>query len=222
MRGFLPAAGDAAARGEECLDALEELGLQHRRARSLDLVGAMQVGDDVVAPGVRIGNRGAADLAQSGERLRRARPRAERHLVGADVDDLRREQLDQLVEDRFENAKGLFARRVEAVVRKALHREIAAGLAGVAQLGERLQHRIAVPGHVDLRDHVDAEPAGQRDDVADRRLAVVAARRLRGLSPAAPEPAGRGRATRRPPSVRDRRRSRRARPRRPRDASGSG
>ena len=128
---------------------------------------------------MRRGQRLARRLAQPRQGFRRARPRAERHLVGADMDDLRREQLDQFVEDGFEDAVGLFARRVEAVVGESLHRKIGAVLAGIAQLGDRLQHRVAMAGHVDLRHHLDAEPAGQRDDLADRRLAVVAAGALR-------------------------------------------
>ena len=85
MRGFLPAAGDAAAGGEERLYPLEELGLQQRRARPLDLVGAMHVGHDIEAPGMRVGDRLAADLGAAepaptaSPTTRRAAPRRRRY-----------------------------------------------------------------------------------------------------------------------------------------------
>ncbi len=127
MRRLLPAAGDAPARGKKSLYPLEKLGLQHGRSRSVDLVGAMRVGDDIEAPGMR------------GRPMPRRRSRAASPAPCGEPDHAPSgtssapiwmifdgKQLDQLVEHRLENAVGLFARRVEAIVGKALHGKIAA------------------------------------------------------------------------------------------------
>jgi len=93
MSRFLPAAGDASARGEKGLDARRKLRLQHRSTRSVDLVGTVRIGDDVQPRGVSRRHGVATDIAQPRQRFRRAGPCAKRHFVSTDVDDLRRKQL---------------------------------------------------------------------------------------------------------------------------------
>lgn len=80
----------------------------------------MGVGDDVQALGVGFGDLVTGKCTKPRERFRRAGPGTKRHLVGADMNRPHREEFDQLVEDDFQHAIGLFARRVQAVVREAL------------------------------------------------------------------------------------------------------
>src|SRR5690606_3568667 len=102
-----------------------------------------------------------------------------RHLVGAEVEIARGEQLYQLANDGFQRRVDRLHRRVEAVVRELLDRMVEAVLAWVAQLRQRLQHGVAVSRHVDLGHHVDAEVARARYQLADARLAVGATRGFR-------------------------------------------
>ena len=72
MGRFLPAAGDAVARSKKGLDARQKLRLQHRRTRTVDLVGAVRIGDDVQPRSVSSRHGAATDIAQSRQRFRRA------------------------------------------------------------------------------------------------------------------------------------------------------
>ena len=74
---------------------------------------------------------------------------------------------------------GFLARRVEAIVREALHGLIFAGLVRIAQFGNGLQHGEAMAGNVDFRDHFDAETSGERHEAAHRVFCVEAAIFLR-------------------------------------------
>ena len=150
MRGFFPGAGDLALRGEEVLHPAQERRLQRRHALDAQLL-AHRVG------------------------LGRGRPGIGRHLVGADMEIGRREEVYHLAEDGLDHVVDRLDRRVEAIVGERLDRVVEPVLARIAELRQRLDHGVAMARHIDLRNDLDAEILAHRDDVADGVLGVIAA-----------------------------------------------
>src|SRR5207237_5814029 len=107
-------------------------------------------------------------------RGRSAPPLGLRALVAADVDELRREELEHFVEDVFEKAKHV-VRDTQHVICDAPVREYLDGLAGVPELGICRDRGHGVPRHLYLRH--DGDPALGRVtyDLADIVLRVETA-----------------------------------------------
>src|SRR5438046_1319293 len=100
-----------------------------------------------------------------------------RAFVTADVDELRREELEYLVEDVFEKAKHV-VRDAEDVVGDAPVRQDFDRLASVPELRVCRDRGHRVPGHLDLRQHTDPTLRGVPHDLPHVVLRVETAVRF--------------------------------------------